>query len=955
MNPLLPDETERLRALQEHESTLMVEAGAGTGKTSLLAGRIILLLVAGIKPENIAAITYTELAASELMQRIREYAAALLDRNIPEPLRGALPKGLDHVQQINLQAAVAGFDQLTCTTIHGFCQRLIIPYPIEANVDPGASPMDEQEADLLAENSLRRWLRAALDTPGALENPIAQFLLELPDKAEKLLTSYSLAKLKYRNAVLVPPSPLEPCLQRLLAVIEQFSSWYKELADAGLEEESTAVIIHCLLQLSAHYSTTKEPKTFQTLWSFAHPPRVTCMKSTSLKFGAYQCKTKWKKACKRAGRLAMDADICNEEASELYFEVDAALQDLVTCVAGHLVGIIFDALNPFQTIYQQRKRVSAALDFDDLLYFARDLLREHPEVRKALADKYRFVLVDEFQDTDPIQCEILFLMCSRDAHDRWDQLHLRPGQLFLVGDPKQSIYRFRGADIHGYTRAKNAVKRDFPKNILQITANFRSRSGIIDFVNDRFKLAFGQLGYEPLTCTVASDNGEKVSVARLDVGTPQDEYTADERREREAEEVAMLCQQLIGSYRVRRKDEMTPCRPGDIALLTPAGTGLWTYERALENADIPIATQAGKGFFVRQEVHDMLAIARILSNNRDTLALGAFLRGPLIGLTEQQLLDILVSLPTGDYKTARLALWTNPSDVHNPLASNTLRILQSLARHAYNTSPFDVLSEAAGVLRVRPVLAQRHPRYFDRAISNVELFLEMSKPYATRGMRAFAEDMMRLWEEEERELEGRADVTHEAVHLITIHSAKGLEWPVIIPINMATGIKSVQGVIYNPADNILHCAIGSLQPTSYVLGKEFEVTEQAAERVRMRYVAATRARDLIVFPQHFGELNNCWYNELDLRIDGLPVIECESDGGRPIVEPPITNQQSSEVFIKEDEKVAKCTTQVRWHQPSKAEPEEFEDVEPEDDIVVEVQKYEVRGSASRGLILHKLM
>ena len=351
----------------------------------------------------------------------------------------------------------------------------------------------------------------------------------------------------------------------------------------------------------------------------------------------------------------------------------------------------------------------------------------------------------------------------------------------------------------------------------------------------------------------------------------------------------------------------------------------------------------------------MLAIARILSNNRDTLALGAFLRGPLIGLTEQQLLDILVSLPPGDYKTARLVLWTNPSDVHNSLASNTLRILQSLARRAYNTSPFDVLSEAAETLRVRPVLAQRHPRYFDRAISNVELFLEMSKPYAARGMRAFAEDMMRLWEEEERELEGRADVTHEAVHLITIHSAKGLEWPVIIPINMATGIKSVQGVIYNPADNILHCAIGSLQPKSYVLGKEFESTEQAAERVRMRYVAVTRARDLIVFPQHFGELNNCWYNELDLRIDGLPVIECESDDGRPIVEPPIANQQSPEVFIKENEKVVKCTTQMRWHQPSNAEPEEFKDVEPEDGIVVEVLKYEVRGSASRGLILHKLM
>ncbi len=207
---------------------------------------------------------------------------------------------------------------------------------------------------------------------------------------------------------------------------------------------------------------------------------------------------------------------------------------------------------------------------------------------------------------------------------------------------------------------------------MAITDNFRSRKPILGFVNQRFAAPLNSIGYEPLVCTVPYSAKDASSIARIPIGKVGAEYNVHEWRELEAQAVAQLCRQLIGEFMVRENKEQVPCRPGDIALLAPTGTDLWIYERALEDLDIPIATQAGKGFFIRQKVHDLLAIARILSNNRDTLALGAFLRGPLVGLTEQELLDITAELPLHDGEYGRLRLWTEPTQINHRLAAESL-------------------------------------------------------------------------------------------------------------------------------------------------------------------------------------------------------------------------------------------------------------------------------------------
>jgi exodeoxyribonuclease-5 len=695
---------------------------------------------------------------------------------------------------------------------------------------------------------------------------------------------------------------------------------------------------------------------FRQLWNYAHPQHISAMKNDSCELRQYRCKGKWKEAAMRVGLSQAKADRYCGEACNLYDEVAGSLERLVGLAAESVQARLISALDDFQASFRTFKRQSALLDFDDLLYFARDLLRTNPAVRVALAERYRHVLVDEFQDTDPLQCEILFLLCGEDAADKpWQEQRLRPGQLFLVGDPKQSVYRFRRADIRCYKQAKLAVQRQCPENVLAVTDNFRSRKPILDFVNQRFASPLSSIGYEPLVCTVAPCGEAGFSVGRIPIGKEGSEYKVHEWRELEAQAVAQLCRQLIGGFTVRENKELVPCRPGDIALLAPTGTDLWIFERALEDLDIPIATQAGKGFFIRQEVHDLVAIARILSNSRDTLALGALLRGPLVGLTEQELLDIGTGLPQRDGEYGRLRLWTDAAEIKHPLAAEVVRILQGLGRRAYQTSPFDILSGAVEELRVRAILAQRHPRYVERALANVERFLEMAKPYAVRGLRVFADDMTRLWEEGEREVEGRADASRDAVHIVSIHSAKGLEWPVVIPINLVTIMRSASGVLHRASDDTLHCGLGTPNPPEYDLVKKVEDRELGEERIRLLYVACTRARDLLVFPHYLGRLGNCWHKQVDLQLNYLPDVSTVElkEADRKLAAPPL-NEQTAEVFRQEALKLVERTRKIQWIQPSRVEIEEVPVPLPPDEELAEPIP-EVRGSAVRGSVLHKMM
>ena len=972
---VLRDDAARLTAIGVHDRSILVEAGAGSGKTAVMAGRIAAMLAEGIAPKSIAAVTFTELAASELLIRVRDFVSDLTAGAIPPELRIAFPGGLSDAHKVNLASASAMIDEITCSTIHGFCQRLIKPYPVEADIDPGAGVMDRNQADLAFIEIVEIWLREQLS--GDEGGIIAEMVLHNPGETVGLIHKI-VANLRKRRTVSAPvATPLAPHLLAFRNAVDELAEF---IHSAPAVEEETANFAERFTAMAESLVVGSAIETpvglVRMLVSPPHPDL--CTKTGT--FLAYKKKGKWVDAAKREGLAKTEGERLNIAAEAHYVACCQAWQMLLQNVASRVLADLIAQVQPVLHRFRDYKRSTALLDFDDLIFAARDLLRDHDDVRRSLAARFSKVLVDEFQDTDPLQTEIFWRLCgelpAEGATADWAAFTIRPGALFLVGDPKQAIYRFRGADVSAYVRARDAFIAQDGDSVLPISTNFRSCAPILTYVNERFEALLssdGQPGFTALD-PFHADRGEAHCVAALDVAVADEngKASAEQQRDGEAEAVAEMCARLIGSEMIldRRSGASRVCRPGDIALLAPTGSDLWRYEEALERHGIPVATQAGKGLFRRQEIQDLIALTRVLADRRDTLALGALLRGPLVGLTDEELLDIIWALPRSeDYpeRLPRLDLGVEASDIAHPLARSTIETLQALYRQTNSTTPHDLLSQAVDALRVRPMLLERHRGQAERALANVDLYLSLTTAFSVRGLRAFAETMTAAWTDEARAVEGRPDAQEEAVALYTMHAAKGLEWPIVVPINTMTGIMATESAVTDRDSDTFYCPVFGVKPVGYDDVRDAEKAELDRERIRLWYVAATRARELLVLPRlDAAQSKSAWISLLDLSLADLPALDLAhlpSDIGAK--DKGERNDQSRESFAAEAAAIVERQRRLVWLAASRDEsgtgpvltPEAVEiwaasDASQPDDEVITPN---VQGGRERGLILHKLL
>jgi ATP-dependent exoDNAse (exonuclease V) beta subunit len=972
VSKVLKDDGARRDAISLHDRSILVEAGAGSGKTAVMAGRIAAMLAEGVPPRAIAAVTFTELAASELLSRVREFVADLTAGKIAPELRVALPNGLSQVQRDNLAAASAAIDEITCSTIHGFCQRLIKPYPAEADIDPGAGVMDRNQADLAFLEIVDGWLRERLS--GGQGGMLAEMVLHSPGETVALIHKIA-ENLRRRRTLSAPPvSPLGGHLTAFRQATIDFAGFMDGVAAA---EPETAAIVQRLAEMATALVNGPDPATpaglVRLLTSRPHPDL--CTKTGA--FASYRKKGKWAAAAKQAGLSKADGDRLNDAAEVHNTACCDAWVSLMQAAAGHTLAALIDEARPILQRYRDHKRASAQLDFDDLIFAARDLLRDHDDVRRALGQRFAHVLVDEFQDTDPLQTEIFWRLCGEpvDDKDDWTGFRIRPGALFLVGDPKQAIYRFRGADVGAYVQARDAFRDQDPGSLLSISTNFRSCASILTFVNERFEVALsadGQPGFTALD--PFHDDRGGLCVAALDIAVADEngKATAEQQRDAEADAIADLCARLIESHPIidRRSGAERPCQPGDIALLAPTGAELWRYEEALERRGVPVATQAGKGLFRRQEVQDLIALTRVLADRRDTLALGALLRGPLVGLTEEELLDIVWGLPRSEEKPdriPRLDLSIDHAVIGHPLAREVIERLQSLSQRGNSTTPHELLSQAVDVMRVRPLLLERHRGQAERALANVDLYLSLSTGYAVRGLRAFAEAMTAAWSDEARAVEGRPDAQEEAVALFTMHAAKGLEWPIVIPVNTMTGVMGPESAVIDRQTETFYCPVLGVPPEGYDATRDAEKDELDRERIRLWYVAATRARELLVLPRlDATPSKSAWIGLVDLSLAALPGLDASHlPAGFTATAAGAANAQTRASFAAEAETIAAGQTRLTWLAPSRDENAAGSVLQEEEAALwtgsADYQPSEldsaapVQGGRERGLILHKLM
>ncbi|MDE2826820.1 MAG: UvrD-helicase domain-containing protein [Bacteroidota bacterium] len=916
----LPDAESRYRALTAIDQSLVVEAGAGTGKTTILAGRIAVLLARGKNPENIVAVTFTESAASELLLRVREYIRRLRQDDFPPGLGDVFKSGISRQEKTCLEQAEENLDDLVCSTIHGFCQRILKTFPVEANIDPGATIMDERQSNRVFKEVLDNWLHKTLsDENGAL---IAGLITRY---GNNFMSGYGhiqrvATRIRpHRNVRAANPEGFDEKLEEFRNVLQSYVGYIEALP---VPEPKSKVVADSFTQWRELTQIASKSNVNQLLALIDFPSAhgLVTKESSRTTVTAYFNKASaddWYTALEGTKRSIDDA---RRQASIAYKRVRSLWNGEVRLVlADQLLAHLVDNLKDLLERYQLYKRSAGLLDFDDLIIGTRDLLRHEKhglDVRRALARQYQYILVDEFQDTDALQAEIFWCLCSDDDSHDWTSFALRQGALFIVGDPNQSIYRFRGADVDIYTRARKTFPED---RVLSIVTNFRSSASVLDFVNNRFNQPLSepdQAGYKALKpFRLDSDNAQAV----VSVGFNTEGQELATFHEHEAQIVAQICHELIS----------TGYSAKDIALLTPVGTGIHSYERELQSRGISFVTQAGKSFFLLQETQDLVTLTCILANAYDHLALGALLRGPIVGLTDEELLDIVWSLkrdPDEPDRVPRLNALVDLDQIKNETANKALAHLQSLLRIAQTVTPHALLSAAIDVFHIRALLQQRFNQQSARALANVDLFLERAKAYSVRGLKSFARAMYKNWEQDSKIPEAKPDAIRDAVNIRTIHNAKGLEWPVVIPINTWRQYRGPEGIAVDRIHHKLYAKVLHIPTSGHEAFVKTEQKQEDRERVRLWYVASTRARDLLVLtlPDSHQNPNGTWRSVVDLRADELPAMNLEtlpsalfkSEDRRP---EPQLQVQSRNQYRRESNKLRQSSNPLTWVTPSKDE------------------------------------
>lgn len=813
--PVLPDGDERRRIVQDLDATLFVEAGAGSGKTKSLVDRVVALVLDGVPMPAIAAITFTEKAAAELRDRIRRGLETASDQ-----LADA-DQGVAHLAESALQ----DLDAAAIGTLHSFAQRLLGERAVEAGIPPRLEVLDEVASSVSSDERWIAFVDELLRDPDAvlplricLAHDIR--LTDLRTLARRFEDNWDLLEDGLPDADPVLPPPLDgPGLAaRVRTAVERFLS---DSAPRRKDGEVTKVASKC----ADKWSGLAEELDAAT--GRDEPGRALAELPS----------------CK-AGKG--EDPVLGELAQELSAARSAELLAALAWLGGRIGRFVLDEA--------RRRQQAGTLEFHDLLVLARRLLRTSPEARAGLASRYQRLLLDEFQDTDPIQIEIAVLLAAADPADPdvgslpWDRVPVRPGALFFVGDPKQSIYRFRRADISLFL----AAQERFGERV-GLLSNFRSAPGVIDWVN---RLCEGlivaepgsQPAYRPLL-PVRAQQGQGPPVALLD-GVHANVAAA---RVAEGSAVAATVRAVVDDgWTVRDADGGDrPARLGDICILLPGRNSLDALHDALDDAAIPYRTDASTLVYAAEEVRELFAALRAVDDPTDSLAQVTALRSALFGCGDDDLADY--RLRQGARTWNLNAPEPDGIGAAHPVAAGRA-VLRDLHRRRMLLTPAELMEELLRRTYGYEVQAERG-RARERW-RRLRFVVDQARAWAGAGdgsLRGYLRWVARQASDNSRVSESvLPESDTDAVRIMTVHASKGLEFPICIVAGLATLPRTRRA----KAD-----AVFTEHGPAYRAGKENMSPEYEAqvpiddqldrhERLRLLYVALTRAEDHLVVSLH---------------------------------------------------------------------------------------------------------
>jgi ATP-dependent helicase/nuclease subunit A len=534
-------------------------------------------------------------------------------------------------------------------------------------------------------------------------------------------------------------------------------------------------------------------------------------------------------------------------AQQLFMVDQSYFQEVVTLI------------RPFLHQVRHGFLTSGWIAFDGLLARTKTLLREHPAVRARIKQTYRAILVDEFQDTDPVQYEIILYLGERAGSHQtaWHDVDLEPGKLFIVGDPKQSIYAFRRADIEAFERVVEKI-RVGGGGIYSLVTNFRSDGAVLDVVNNVFDRLFQPAEHvQPANERLAARPQRKpevsVSGAQLRLVTPgedDEEFDVQAATRAEAEALARWLKEelLVGTTVMDRERREGPLQPGHIALIFRKLTQAQVYLDALRRYGIAYITDGEKHFYRRQEIIDVVNLLRVIDNQHDTIALIGILRSPLGGMADRDLLALQQREGLDYQQRDWLSAWNHPQ------ADMVKRLYERLAE-LHQLAPLRPVPDAIDLIFDRlPILelaaASLHG---EQAVANLRKIREMAEALADRPhltLTGFVNLMMTRVSEQPDEAESAlAEESLDAIRVLTIHKAKGLEFPVVILPGLHQGSKMPRkgpSIHHDWSSGCYSLQMGGRSNLGAVLVDMKMAAREEAEQRRLLYVGMTRARDLLV-------------------------------------------------------------------------------------------------------------
>ncbi len=809
------DSAERNKVVTEIDDSYIVEAGAGTGKTSLLLKRVKNIIMSEkAKLNEIVIITFTEKAAAELKIKLRN------------ELETAYRKEGTRKSKI-IEHALEDFERGNISTIHSFAASMLRERPVEASVDPQFKVADELTLSLLFDEAWKKWLDMEMEYSASPLKKALRFgvtLGSIKEVAQNILANRELYKGK--------PSKADASL----------SSFLKEY-------EKNAVK---LMDLGSKHCTNEEDKGYQQIHQLYHYLQ-----------GLKQSKTEDKVLAiiemhisRRSGnKKNWDPEETCSEVKDIFERFGNEIEDFKKKIAQDICAELADWLGGFLTYFDLEKREKGYLDFEDLLIYARDMLRgerNNKEARRYFQNRYKYIFVDEFQDTDPLQTEIIFFLSEEVPEaSRWNNVKVKTGKLFIVGDPKQSIYRFRRADIEIYNQAKNLLLERGKQSNIQV--NFRSVPSIITWVNNFFSDLIkreADYDFQPDYIPIEANRKEIQKPGSVIMVTPpegiiEEKRNINEMRELESRYVASLIRYVVDHKKWKVFNKRDRClretRFSDFAILLRKTTGIEHYEYSFRNFDIPYRIVGSKHFYKKQEVISLLSVLKAIDNPSDELSIVCALRSEFFSHSDEEI--FLFKESGGDFNYLR-------NKKLNDKISISLNVLHKLHSERNKRGIPLLLMDLFHQTKVielnylKPLGEQR--------VANLLKILDMARTHERTELSNFKNftkwlDEMQV---EEREVEESpiSEEDDDAVRMMTIHKAKGLEFPYVILGMLESSTRKKNKFLVDRLHGRFEFMLGDLEPASFEQLKELEEKREDAEEKRIFYVAATRAREKLVLP-----------------------------------------------------------------------------------------------------------